>query len=149
MAGTWTTGRRIAVATLIAGTLDILAAIGFTLYFGRDVLKMLRSVASGPIPSAVEWGAAGSITGLAVHFALMAIMAAAFVLAADRWPALKRQALLWGVAYGLVTYVVMNLLVVPIRFGAPLPTEFGAIARQLFCHIVLVGIPIALVARKG
>jgi len=146
--GTWSTGRRIVIATAIAGTLDILAAIGLTLYFGRSVPGMLRYVASGPFPSAKEWGDGGAALGLAVHFALMAVMAGAFVLAADRKPALKQQPLLWGVIYGLITYVVMNLIVVPLRFHTPLPPSTLSIATQLFCHIVLVGIPIALVARK-
>lgn len=150
MINQWTATRRIAVATAIAGTLDILAAIGLTLYYGkRTVVAMLRdTVASGPFPAAPNWGTAGAAAGLAVHFVLMAVMAAVFVLAADRIAALKRQPLLWGVLYGLATYVVMNLIVVPLRFGTPLPPSTAAIVTQLFCHIVLVGIPIALVARK-
>ena len=145
----WTTSRRILTATAIAGTLDILAAIGLTLYYGRSIPKMLTGVASGPFPGAKNWGDAAAAAGLAVHFALMAIMAAVFVLAADRMPALKRQPVLWGVLYGLATYVVMNLIVVPWRFGIPFPPSTASIVTQLFCHIVLVGVPIALVARKG
>ncbi len=148
MTSHWSTGRRILVGTAIAGTLDILAAICLTLYFGRKVLGMLRFVASGPFPGAMTWGDAGAALGLAVHYALMAIMVTVFVLAADRMPQLKRQPILWGVLYGLATYVVMNLVVTPLRFGSPLPPSTLSIATQLFCHIVLVGIPIALVARK-
>ncbi|MDF7774629.1 hypothetical protein P1X14_05170 [Sphingomonas sp. AOB5] len=149
MAGGWSTGRRIIVSTLIAGTLDILAAIGMTLNKGRDVEAMLRFVASGPFPGATKWGAQGASLGLAVHFTLMAIMAAIFVLAADRIPALKRQWLLWGLLYGLGTYVVMNLIVVPARFGMPLPSTPVQIVPQLLCHLLLVGLPIAWVARKA
>ena len=145
----WSAGKRIAMATAIAGTLDILAAAGLTLYFGRTIAGMLRYVATGPFPAAKDWGSAGALLGLAVHFALMAVMAAAFVLAADRNPALKRQPWLSGLLYGLATYVVMNLIVVPLRFHTPLPPSTTSIVTQLFCHIVLVGIPIAMVARKG
>ena len=42
---------------------------------------MLRYVASGPFPAATDMGTAGAILGLLVHFTLMAIMAAGFVLA--------------------------------------------------------------------
>lgn len=143
----WSTGKRIAAATLVAGTLDILAAIGLTLAFGRKVDAMLRYVASGPFPDAKNWGAAGALMGLAVHFVLMAIMAAVFVLAANRMPQLKAKPILWGVIYGLVTYVVMNLVTVPLRFGT-FPTSAIGISTQLFCHIVLVGLPIALIARR-
>jgi hypothetical protein len=145
--GNWSTGRRIAAATLVAGTLDILAATGLTLAYGRKVDAMLRYVASGPFPGAKDMGGAGAVLGLAVHFTLMAIMAAIFVLAADRMPQLKAKPVAWGVIYGLVTYAAMNLIVVPLRFGA-FPSSAVGIASQLFCHIVLVGLPIALIARR-
>ena len=139
--------RPILIGTLIAGTLDILAAICLTLYYGGNPLNMLRYVASGPFTDAAkEWGIAGSILGLAVHFTLMAIMATIFVLAASRLRQLWRKPLLWGVLYGLATYGVMNWVVVPLRFHKwPSAT---AIVTQLFCHIVLVGIPVALVAAR-
>ena len=43
----------------------------------------------------------------------------------------------------------MNLVVVPLRFDVPLPTQPRAILSQLFAHIALVGIPIALIAAKS
>lgn len=141
--------RPILIGTLIAGTLDILAAIGLTLFYGRrSVGEMLSGVASGPFPGAEHWGTGGVVAGLAVHYALMAIMVAVFVLAAARLRQLWQQPILWGMLYGLATYVVMNLIVMPLRFGTPLPPPTRAIVTQLFCHIVLVGIPIALVAAR-
>lgn len=138
----------ILIATLVAGTLDILAATALTLLNGRDPMNMLRNVASGPFPGATGWGAQGSLLGLAVHFALMAAMAAIFMLAASRWRRLWERPFLWGFLYGLATYVVMNLIVVPLRWPANFPPSPLSVATQLFCHIVLVGIPIALIARR-
>ena len=109
---------------------------------------MLRFVASGPFPQAVDWGAAGSVVGLAVHFALMAIMVALVVIAARNWATLRDRRLLSGLVYGLITYVVMNLIVVPLRFPAAWPPKSLAIETQLFTHVVLVGIPTALIARR-
>ena len=140
-------GRTIALATLVAGTLDILFAMILTLVFGREIPGMLRFVASGPFPAATDLGTIGAILGLAVHFALMAIMAAAYVLVARHKPGLTEQPIKWGVIYGLVTYVMMNLVVVPLRFGA-WPPKPMSIATQLFAHIVLVGIPIALITAR-
>jgi hypothetical protein len=141
-------GRTIALATLVAGTLDILLAMILTLVFGRQIPDMLRGVASGPFPAATNMGTSGAILGLLVHFALMGIMAAAFVLIARQRPELTAQPIKWGVIYGLITYVIMNLIVVPLRFGAWPPKPLS-IATQLFAHIVLVGIPIALITAKG
>ena len=140
--------RPIVLATLVAGTLDILAAVILSLIFGRGPMTMLRGVASGPFPPATEWGAPGSVLGLAVHFTLMAIMVTIYMVAADRRPALRAKPLQWGVIYGLITYVAMNLIVVPLRFAGAFPPSLRGVLTQLFCHIVLVGIPIAYIAAR-
>jgi hypothetical protein len=114
-------GKAIAGATLVAGTLDILWAMLLTVLFGREIPAMLRYVASGPFPAAKEMGGSGAWLGLAVHFGLMAIMAAVFVMAARARPRLLVTPIVAGLAYGLITYVNMNLVVVPMRFGTPLP----------------------------
>jgi hypothetical protein len=139
--------RTIALATLVAGTLDILFAAILSTIFGKGPATMLRGVASGPFPDAGEWGPAGSALGLLTHFTLMAIMATAFVFLARARPWLVEMPYRAGLAYGLITYVIMNLLVVPLRFGNWPPTPRG-IVTQLFAHIVLVGIPIALITAR-
>lgn len=138
----------IIVATLICGTLDILWAMILTIWRGREIAGMLRFVASGPFPDATNWGAGGAILGLVTHFALMAIMVAVFVLAVRRRPTLLDRPWLSGLIYGLITYAVMNLIVVPLRFHTPLPPSALAIATQLFAHIVLVGWPTVFVSRR-
>lgn len=136
------------IATLVCGILDAIYPTALTLLRGRDPAAMWRGVASGPFPGASEWGAAGSALGLATHFVLMAIMVVVFMLAARRLPSLLDRPILSGVAYGLITYVVMNLIVVSLRFGSPLPPAPVQIASQLFAHIVLVGLPMAFIARR-
>ena len=140
--------RAVGLATLVAGTLDILFAMILTVIFGREIGNMLRYVASGPFPPATEMGPAGAVLGLVTHFALMAIMAVVFVAAVSHRPALLNKPIQTGVIYGLITYVAMNWIVVPLRFDAPLPPKPLSIATQLFAHIVLVGIPMALIAAK-
>ena len=141
-------GKPILTATLVCGTLDILFAVILTLLRGKEPAAMLRFVASGPFPQATEWGAAGSLLGLAVHYALMAIMVFVFVIVARPRPALLNNPLLWGLAYGLITYAVMNLIVVPLRFPAAWPPKPLGIVTQLFAHIVLVGWPTAFITRR-
>jgi hypothetical protein len=140
--------RPIAIATVISVSLDIMFAMILTVVFGRQIGNMLRYVASGPFPSATEMGTGGAILGLVVHFTLMAIMATVFVLIVRGRPTLLDHPLLTGVVYGLVTYAVMNLAVVPLRFGTPLPPKTLSIATQLFAHTALVGIPMAYVAAR-
>jgi hypothetical protein len=138
----------ILAGTAISGSLDILFAMLLTIAFGKHVPDMLRFVASGLIPSATEWGAGGAVLGLIVHFALMAIMAAIFVLIARARPQLLETPWRTALAYGILTYFAMNWAVVPLRFHTPLPPKPISIATQLFAHIVLVGMMFAFVARR-
>ena len=138
----------IAIATAISGTLDILFAMILTVAFGREIPNMLRFVASGPFPSAVNMGTGGAILGLIVHFALMAIMATCLMLLMRWKPERLDIPLLTGVAYGVITYFIMNWAVVPLRFHTPLPPKTLSVLTQAFAHIVLVGIPMAYVAAR-
>lgn len=141
-------GKPILAATAICGTLDILFAAILTLLRGKDPAAMLRFVASGPFPNATDMGAAGSVLGLAVHYLLMALMVTGFVVAARNRPAILNNPLLWGLVFSLITYVIMNLIVVPLRFPAAWPPKMQSIGTQLFAHIVLVGWPTAFITRR-
>lgn len=141
-------GRATAIATLISGSLDILFAMILTVLYGREVGNMLRYVASGPFPAATDMATGGAVLGLLVHFTLMAIMASVFMAVVRHRPSLLDKPLVAGIAYGLITYAVMNWIVVPLRFDVPLPPKPMSIATQLFAHIILVGIPFALIAKR-
>jgi hypothetical protein len=136
-----------ALATLVAGTLDILLAVILTLLRAGNPANMLRFVASGPFPAATEWGAGGAVLGLAVHFTLMAIMVGAFVVVASQRPAVLDRPIVAIIAFGLITYVAMNLIVVPLRFPAAFPPKPLGVATQLFAHLVLVALPTVLIAK--
>lgn len=142
--------RPIAFATAVAGALDILWAMILTMTVGKgDIPAMLRFVASGPFGDAAkDWGTGGAILGLLVHFTLMAIMATIFVMFIRARPQVLDTPWLTGLAFGLVTYFAMNWVVVPLRFGTPLPPKPLSIATQLFAHLILVAIPFVLITAK-
>lgn len=135
-------------ATLFAGTLDILFAMILTIWRGKQIPDMLRFVASGPFPRATDMGMAGAALGLIVHYTLMGIMATAFFLWLRKQPRWAERPYLAGLVFGLLSYVVMNLVVVHFRFGTPFPPSGLAIATQLFAHIVLVGMVFAGCANR-
>lgn len=142
--------RPIAVATLVAGTLDILSAFGFAGLSGASPKDVLVYVASGPFGDGVgNGGPIWAAAGLAVHFAIMALMAAAWFLAARRLPALVRHPVVAGLAYGVLLWLIMYWLVKPLRWpDAPLPNTAWGIGNALFSHCLLVGLPIALLASR-
>jgi hypothetical protein len=142
--------RPIVTATVVAGTLDIVSAFVFAGMAGMGVLPVLRYVASGPFGDGVRQGGLGwAAVGLAVHFAIMAVMAAVYMIAARRLPALLRHPIAAGLAYGFLLWVVMYWIVKPLRWPeAPLPSGIWSIGNQLFSHCILVGLPIALIAAR-
>lgn len=143
--------RTIALATLVAGTLDILAAIVQGAAQGGTAGDVLRSVAAGPLgDGAAAGGASMAMAGLFIHFAIMAVIASVFVLAAERMPRLVLRPFLWGPLYGLVVWAVMYLLVLPTRWPGSFPlTDPTKIAFAIAFHTLLVGLPIALVAARA
>lgn len=144
--------RPILFAWLLCGTLDIVYAAVTSMIAGGTVSGMLHAVASGPFgAAAATWGIRGDIAGLATHYAIMGAMVAAWFFVARRWGALTASPWwLTGTIYGLILYLVMNAVVLPLRFGLPFPPADlvkGAIA--LFPHIFFVGWPLAWLTRKG
>jgi hypothetical protein len=141
--------RPILIATLIAGTLDIISAFVFSAMAGVSALAVLKFVASGPFGSAptetIGWG----LVGLAVHFAIMTCMVTAYMIVAPRIPILLRQPIVAGFLYGVLLWIIMYWVVRPLRFPElPLPHTLKGIVQALFSHCILVGIPIALVASR-
>ena len=142
--------KKLTVATLIAGTLDLLAAFYFAGRAGMAPGAVLQFVASGPLGDGALHDPAFMPAGVAVHFAIMTCMAAAYLIAARHFPALARWPILTGALYGFALWILMYWIVRPLRWpDMPLPHQPGAIAGQLFCHVILVGIPIALVAARA
>jgi hypothetical protein len=138
---------------LVAGTLDILYAWGFwAIKAGVSMTRILQSVAAGLLGRAasVSGGAATAALGLALHFFIATAMSLAYHLVSRRVPLLVRRPVLCGAAYGLVLYGIMNYLVVPLSAagggGSKDPLWIGL---GVFVHMFLVGVPIALVARRA
>ena len=130
-------------AWLLCGMLDALYATAASLVRGSTAAQVWLGVASGALgDSAADWGLAGVLAGIAVHFALMAAMAALGLWLARRTPLGDVAPWKAGTLYGLALYCVMYGLVLQQRFGAPFPNpDKLKLAIGLFPHIFLVGIP--------
>ncbi|HVZ99479.1 MAG TPA: hypothetical protein VG841_04105 [Caulobacterales bacterium] len=141
----------ILLGGLAAGALDIISAFATFLPQGASVSGILHYIASGLIgaDAANSGGLATAGLGLAVHFALTTAMAGAYVVAARLAPLLARAPLVCGAIYGVGLYALMTYVIVPMS-AAPgwKPAEGWMLASGLFAHTALVGIPIALIAKR-
>jgi len=134
--------RTIAIAGLIAGTLDGTAA---SLFYGAAPLRIFQSVAAGLLGDrAYDGGLATGLLGLLLHFTIATTAAAVFYVASQRWPALERYAVPAGIAYGIVVYFFMRLVVLPLSAATLQPLTAAMVAKGLAIHVVCIGLPIAL-----
>jgi len=145
---TLTLARTALYAGLLAGALDITAAIVTNLQVPARVV--LQSVASGwQGRAAYQGGWPTAWLGLASHFAIMLVIAVIFVAAAAAFPALRRFWIPVGAVFGVAVWMAMAFVVVPMS-ASPLtpPADLLAALKPIAVHIVAVGLPIAWVARR-
>lgn len=142
----------IFLSGLIAGTLDILAAlIIYDLILQKTTsIKILQSIASGIFKKeAYSGGSQMALYGLLLHYFIALTFAWFYFTIYPYFKLLKKNALLSGILYGIFVWMVMNLLVLPAVFTA-LPEkhlDFPLILSILIL-IFCIGIPIAFITRK-
>lgn len=122
-------GRTIAIGGMAAGLLDLTWALVSSGVLGGDPSRLLQSIASGLLGKvAYEGGLATASLGVVLHF-VIAFGACAVA----------------GPLYGVVVYLCMYLVVVPLS-AAPFELSFApqAAALALAAHVLCVGLPIAL-----
>jgi len=138
---------------LAVGVLDGLAAVIITILRGGSPARMFQGIASGLIGRAsLQGGWATVLLGASLHFLIAFIWTTIFCGASLKLPTLTQRALIWGPIYGVVVYFAMQIIVLPLSairkppfsFAPPLQTLQGIIV-----HILCVGLPIALLARRS
>jgi hypothetical protein len=140
--------RAIVTAWLVVGILDISSA--FTIWISRGVspthgLQGLVLPLLGP--SAFEGGFGTAGLGLALHFFIAFMVVVVFYAASRKIPMLGQQAIISGVLYGIAVYLVMYWIVLPAAFPKFRHSSSND-ALAIAIHIVLIGLPTALIVRR-
>ncbi|HLT91545.1 MAG TPA: hypothetical protein VKZ85_11415 [Woeseiaceae bacterium] len=142
--------RAVLYAGLLAGALDLAYALVANGMRGIEPARIMQSIASGLLGTrAYEHGAATATLGVVLHFLIMFVIAATWYAASRRIALLTERPIVTGLAYGVVVYVVMNFVVLPLSAFphqlafTPASVAVGG-AAMLFC----VGVPIALVVKR-
>lgn len=140
----------ILVGGSIAGALDIAFAIGFAVFNGSTAIRLLQTVASGLLgDAAYDGGAPVAVLGLVLHFAMSYLIAGLFHAASRRLGWLRRHAVVSGLVFGVLVFLVMRLVVLPLS-AFPHPVSFRPLATvaDLLSHMLLFGLPISLAVRR-
>ena len=143
--------KAIGLACLIAGTLDLADALIFYGLRGSSTHHAsFEGIAGGAavVPPSPEVLVLPCSAWCCHFFIATTVATTVYFLASRRLP-LHRRPLLWGGLYGIVVYIVMNYVVIPLSRIGPRPTPplvplINGVAALVFC----IGIPIALIARR-
>ena len=139
------------IGGLVAGTLDILFAITFwAVKANVPAKRILQSVAAGLLGRAsFDGGWQTALLGLMLHFFIAISMSFAYFETAKRWPLLRNRPAMLGAAYGLVLYLFMNLVVLPLSAAGRPSRDPLWIGLSILVHAFFIGVPIALSARRA
>jgi uncharacterized membrane protein YagU involved in acid resistance len=112
-------------------------------------LQYIASGAEGV--SAFQGGNSAALHGVFYHLIVSFIVAAVFILSADRIPLLRRYAIPGALLYGIGVYLVMQHIVIPLSATPPIPGPTTKwLIEEILEHALVVGLPLAfLVQRKG
>ena len=140
--------KRILLGTLVVGTLDITEVIIFLGLKGIAPTRILQGIARGVLgKAAFDGGAPTALLGLALHFFIAFVVVCVYYFASHRIAALRDRPVIMGAIYGVLVYLVMNFVVVPLSASGPPRFTVPGVLNQLFAHLFCVGIPTALIAR--
>jgi len=140
--------KRILLGTLVVGALDILEVIVFYGLKGVAPTRILQSVARGLLgKSAFEGGMQTALLGLGLHYFIAFVVVCVYYFASHRIAALRESPVIMGAIYGLLVYLFMNVVVVPLSAAGPPRFTLTGVLNGLFAHVFCVGIPTALIAR--
>jgi len=137
----------------IAGILDGLdAAVFYYLAFGVSPSLLFQHIASGLLgPRSLVDGSWTVALGMFLQIVIAMSAAAVFFAACLLVPALARKPAIPGPAFGIVVYVVMHYVVVPLSLVAKrtVSVTTAEFIDQILSHAFFVGLPIALMARRS
>jgi hypothetical protein len=137
--------RAILAGGLIAGTIDIGAAC---LINGRSVPFVLHTIAGGLLAEqAYAGGWRTALLGLLLQEGMAMLIAACYLLAAGYLSALRQRWVTWGLLYGVVIFVVMNYVVLPLSAWKVVPhfSAYKLVANLL--AMLLFGLIVAFFSR--
>jgi ABC-type xylose transport system permease subunit len=144
--------RQILLGGLIVALGDFILAA--TLWFGWNLpgfARLFQTIAVGVLGKAsYDGGATTAWLGAGLHLFMATVFVVVYALAGRRVPTLLQKPFAYGAAYGVVLYVVMNFVVMPLSrvdaspsFEHPDWIFYSVIAHMLF------GVICVLFARRA
>jgi len=135
----------VIVAGFVAGTLDIGAAALINLVSPGRVLRFIAGGLLGK--EALAGGALVALLGLVLQWAMSLLIAGVYVIASRWFPVMRRSWVVGGLCYGVVIFLVMNYVVVPLSAWARFPSFTATTFIANLIAMLVFGLIVAFSAR--
>jgi hypothetical protein len=143
----------VALGGLVVALLDALFAVAL---YRATPAAIFRSIASGVLGRAAYGGGLPvAALGAALHLFIATTWTALYAAASTVLPVLVRRRIPCGMAYGVLVYLAMNYVVLPLS-AVPFarPFHLGLLTNVVWLtglagHVLLIGLPIALIVGRG
>jgi uncharacterized membrane protein YagU involved in acid resistance len=144
------TVRAIVWGGALCGTLDAIAATSSFALRKVPPMRVWQNVASGLLgASSFQKGWRTAALGLLLHLVIAFGAATVFCVTAHWLPWLVRFPVTAGALYGIVVFLVMNLIVLPLSAMPKRQVTGAVVVTQLVIHVLFVGLPISLAASRA
>ncbi|MEO5685408.1 MAG: hypothetical protein ABIQ88_22365 [Chitinophagaceae bacterium] len=140
----------ILTAWLLAGTLDISSALAlFSIRTGKNPLLVFNYIASAVFGKpAYTAGTPMVVAGLLLHYLIALIFTVLLFLLYPRIHKMITNKFIIGILYGVLVWMIMNLLVVPLTRIPPFSISFAKAAENIVILILAIGLPVLLVVHR-
>jgi hypothetical protein len=144
-----TAGFALLRVSLVAGTLDILAACtNFYISTGKDPGIIFKYIASALLgPEAFAGGGGIIALGLLLHYIIASIWATLFFFLYPKLKLLRGQWIAVGVSYGLFVWVCMNRVVLPLSRVNTGPFNLQSAIIGATILVFAIGLPISYMVK--
>ena len=142
--------KSIFITTLIAGTLDIIAAC-LNAYLSSNITPdiVLKYIASGAFGNAAFSGGIGMMMyGILFHFFIAFACTMTFFLLYPTFSFLKQNVYLNAVLIGLIAWFVTTIIIIPLSEIPPNPIKFSQVLIPISILIMCIGLPVAYAAKS-
>jgi len=135
---------------LLGGAGDLAFAFLYYGPAGATPIRILQGIAGGVLgPGSFQMGLESAALGAFFHFFISVCAAFIYFLASTKFSFLTRRWLISALVFGVLMFLAMRLVVVPLSAVKSGHMKISSIIGELCSHMFLFGIPIAYAVSRA
>lgn len=140
----------ILIAGIVSASLDLTFACTFHgLVSGVSPIRVLQSIASGWLGTdSFQEGVPAAILGFFSHYGILIGASALYLIAMLRLRWMTAHAYLYGMAFGVMIYAFMHLVVLPLSNAPHFKSTVLGTSCDFAMHLLVIGPAIALSLKR-